>query len=162
MPSRDAQKIRTVPADEDERAFRPGSGVAGSVPQLVPATAERTPTTPQHAHYLDSLTKRRDPLPSRGPWHPEGCGLIVGTTSPQAQYDPATRQCVQRGCHLGHHGWMTVRIGEHQRNRDELLSGPGERGQSGPAFRARNTQNVVERSPIVSKTLAFLPYSLQL
>ena len=95
MPGCDAQKIRTVAADEDWRAFRSGSvRVAGSVPQLVPATAERTPTTPQHAHYLDSLTKRRDPLPSRGPWHPEGRCVIVGTTSPQAQYDPAIGQSI--------------------------------------------------------------------
>ncbi len=65
MPSRDAQEILTVPADEDGRAFRSGSArVAGSVPQLVPATTERTPTAPQCAHYLDSLTKLRDPLPS--------------------------------------------------------------------------------------------------
>ena len=83
MPSRDAQEIRTVPADEDGRALWSGSvRVAGSVPQLVPATAERTPTAPQHAHYLDSLTERRDPLRSRGPWHPEGRCVIVRTTRP--------------------------------------------------------------------------------
>src|SRR6516165_11892442 len=99
IPSREAQEIRTVPADEDRRAFRSGRArVTGSVPQLVPAAIEGTPAAPQHAHDLDSLSQHRDPLPGGGPAHPEGRCVINGTTSPQAHYDPATGRLIQGGC----------------------------------------------------------------
>src|SRR6516162_9983408 len=150
-------------ADEDGWSFWPGGArVTGSVPQLIPATGKRASAAPQRAHYLDSLAKSRDPLPVRGPWHPEGCRVISRATCTQAQYDPTATGRIQGGCHLGHHSRMAVRIGENQRNRNEFSRGLGERGQSGPAFRPRGSQNVIERGPVVAKALAFLPHLLQL
>jgi hypothetical protein len=64
LPGRDAQEARSVAADEDGRALRPGRArVTGGVLQLVPAAAERATAAPQHPHDVDSLAQRRDPLP---------------------------------------------------------------------------------------------------
>lgn len=63
MAGRGAQEARSVSADEDGQAFRPGGvTVAGGIRGLVPAAAERAATAPEDAHHLCRLAQRLDPL----------------------------------------------------------------------------------------------------
>ena len=56
MAGRGAQEARSVSADEDGQAFRPGGvTVGGGIRELVPATAERAATAPEDAHHLCRL-----------------------------------------------------------------------------------------------------------